>query len=295
MPGVAADQVGGVQVSRSGTVAAVSVPLVGKQNGKSATGPGLVNAEKAVLKFARANLPAGLVVHSAGAGGVLVAFIDAFGGLDSSLLLSAGLVVVIILLLVYRSPVLWFFPLFSAGLALGAAALVIYPLAKHDVITLNGQSQGILSVLVIGAGTDYALLLISRYREELHAYESRVRRDDRGVEGGGATHPCLCRHGDPRPHLPDVRRSQLDRRARAGVRHRHRVHGHGHAHRAADAARALRAVDLLAAQAAGRPPDRYRRTRRLGPVRPGCRPATAAAAGRSRASSCWLASPRSAA
>ena len=71
---------------------------------------------------------------------------------------------IVILLFVYRSPVLWFFPLVSAALcSLGAASLVIYELAKHDVITLNGQSQGILYVLVIGAGTDYALLLISRY------------------------------------------------------------------------------------------------------------------------------------
>ena len=126
-------------------------------------------------------------MHSAGAGGVLVAFIDAFSGIDGTLLLAAGLVVIVILLFVYRSPVLWFFPLFSAGLALGAAALVIYPLAKHDVITLNGQSQGILSVLVIGAGTDYALLLISRYREELHEYRQPGRRDDRGLEGRRAS------------------------------------------------------------------------------------------------------------
>jgi RND superfamily putative drug exporter len=170
--GIAADQVGIPQYK--GDVAAVSVPLVGKAGGKSVTGPQLVDAEKAVIKIAKDGAPSGLAVHSAGAGGVIVAFIDSFSGLDGSLLLSAGLVVIIILLFVYRSPVLWFFPLFSAALALGAAALVIYPLAKHDVITLNGQSQGILSVLVIGAGTDYALLLISRYREELHEYESRL-------------------------------------------------------------------------------------------------------------------------
>src|SRR6185437_8487072 len=102
-----------------------------------------------------------LAIHSAGAGGLLVAFIDAFSGLDGALLLSAGLVVIVILLVVYRSPVLWFFPLFSAVLALGTASMVIYALAKSGTITLNGQSQGILSVLVIGAGTDYALLLIS--------------------------------------------------------------------------------------------------------------------------------------
>jgi RND superfamily putative drug exporter len=176
IPGVSADEVVSPQYStKDDSVAAVSVPLIGKDNGKSVQGNDLVDAEKKVLSTARAGAPAGLDVHGAGAGGVLAAFIDAFSGLDGSLLLAAGLVVVFILLLVYRSPVLWFFPLFSAALALGAAALVIYPLAKNGTITLNGQSQGILSVLVIGAGTDYALLLISRYREELHEYPSRIQ------------------------------------------------------------------------------------------------------------------------
>jgi RND superfamily putative drug exporter len=73
--------------------------------------------------------------------------------------------------------------LFSAGLALGLSSLIIYFLAKNEVITLNGQSQGILSVLVIGAGTDYALLLISRYREELHEYRSRLDAMTRAWRG----------------------------------------------------------------------------------------------------------------
>src|SRR5206468_3531617 len=74
-------------------------------------------------------------------------------------------------------------PLFSAVLALGAASLAIYFLAKNGVLTLNGQSQGILFVLVIGAGTDYALLLISRYREELHTHDSRVAAMTRAWRG----------------------------------------------------------------------------------------------------------------
>lgn len=177
--GVAASQVGAPRFSTAGQyagrVATISVPLIGKIGNATKTGPELVDTEKAVIAAAKQNAPPGLVIHSAGAGGVLVAFIDSFNGIDGQLLVAAGIVVVVILLFVYRSPILWFFPLFSAVLALGAAALVIYPLAKHNVITLNGQSQGILSVLVIGAGTDYALLLVSRYREELHEHQSRVQ------------------------------------------------------------------------------------------------------------------------
>lgn len=172
--GVAADQVGQPVFASDGATASVAVPLIGKANGVDVQGQTLVDVEKAVLKAARAGAPGGLVVHSAGPGGLLVAFINAFNGIDGTLLLAAGLVVILILLVVYRSPVLWFFPLLSAVLALGAAALVVYQLAKHSVLTLNGQSQGILSVLVLGAGTDYALLITSRYREELHNYASRV-------------------------------------------------------------------------------------------------------------------------
>jgi RND superfamily putative drug exporter len=186
--GVSADEVG-IPVIKT-DVASIAVPLIAKENGKSVNGPQLVDAEKAVLNVARAGAPAGLAVHSAGPGGIIVAFIDAFSGLDGALLLSAGLVVIFILLIVYRSPILWAFPVVCAVLALGAASIVIYALAKHGTITLNGQSQGILSVLVIGAGTDYALLLISRYREELHEYDRRT--DAMIAAWKGAAPPILA-------------------------------------------------------------------------------------------------------
>ncbi|MFM8694883.1 MAG: MMPL family transporter, partial [Actinomycetota bacterium] len=79
----------------------------------------------------------------------------------------------IILIVVYRSPVLWILPLFTAASALGIATMIVYYLAREDIIDLNGQTQGILDVLVLGAATDYALLLIARYREELHQHQSR--------------------------------------------------------------------------------------------------------------------------
>ena len=115
----------------------------------------------------------GLVVYVAGPGGVLADFVTAFAGIDGILLLVALGVVFLILLVVYRSPILPIAVLMTAIFGLAVAAMVIYPLAKNDAIGLNGQSQGILSILVVGAATDYSLLLVSRYREELHQHPSK--------------------------------------------------------------------------------------------------------------------------
>ena len=115
----------------------------------------------------------GLTMYVTGPVGVSADFAEAFEGIDGTLLYSALAVVIIILLFTYRSPILWLLPVVSAGVALTAAQAVIYLLAKNGVLTVNGQTQGILTVLVFGAGTDYALLLVARYREELRRHEDR--------------------------------------------------------------------------------------------------------------------------
>jgi RND superfamily putative drug exporter len=117
--------------------------------------------------------PAGLTVLVTGPAGQIADLIQAFGGIDGLLLVVAGLVVVVILVVVYRSPVLPFLVLISAVFALGAASFVVYHLADSGTLTLNGQSQGILFILVFGAATDYALLLVSRFRENLRDTEDR--------------------------------------------------------------------------------------------------------------------------
>ncbi len=96
---------------------------------------------------------------------------NAFSGIDGILLGVALSVVFIILLIVYRSPILPFIVLLSAIFALSAAILAVFYLAKADIITLNGQVQGILFILVVGAATDYALLYVARYKEELTRHE----------------------------------------------------------------------------------------------------------------------------
>ncbi len=88
-------------------------------------------------------------------------------------ILITFLVVIVILLITYRSPVLWLLPIISAAVAYTVAGGVVYLLARYADLTVNGQSQAILGILVIGAGTDYALLLTARYREELRRHEDR--------------------------------------------------------------------------------------------------------------------------
>lgn len=125
----------------------------------------------------------GLQINVTGAGGILADLFGAFGAVDSTLLTATLTVVALILIIVYRSPLLWIFPLLSAVIALTISGAVVYLLAKEEIITLNGQAQGILSVLVIGAATDYGLLLIARYREELHLVESRFTAMKRALRG----------------------------------------------------------------------------------------------------------------
>ncbi|MET0132924.1 MAG: MMPL family transporter [Kibdelosporangium sp.] len=118
--------------------------------------------------------PDGLTVLVTGPAALGADLGAAFGGIDGLLLLIAGAVVAIILVVIYRSPLLPLVVLLSSVFALGLASLAVYVLTDNGVIELNGQSQGILFILVFGAATDYALLLVSRYREELRDQPDRL-------------------------------------------------------------------------------------------------------------------------
>jgi len=113
-----------------------------------------------------------LDVRVTGPAGFVADLVTAFGGIDTVLLLVALGAVLVILAVVYRSPILPFIVILTAVLALTLAGLVVYELAAADVLTLNGQSQGILSILVVGAAVDYSLLVVARYREELRLVRS---------------------------------------------------------------------------------------------------------------------------
>lgn len=115
----------------------------------------------------------GLEIYVTGPAGFTADLVGGFAGIDGILLLTALGAVLVILIIVYRSPLLPFIVLGTAVFALCAAILVVWALAAADVVTINGQVQGILFILVIGAATDYALLYTSRYREALRDHEKK--------------------------------------------------------------------------------------------------------------------------
>ncbi|MEU3748386.1 MULTISPECIES: MMPL family transporter [Streptomyces] len=113
----------------------------------------------------------GTTVQLAGPAATQADLSDAFAGIDGLLLAVALVTVLLILLLVYRSVLLPLVIIVGAVLSLALACAVVYVLADHGIVRVDGQVQGILSILVIGAATDYALLLAARYREELARHE----------------------------------------------------------------------------------------------------------------------------
>ncbi|MEU4620964.1 MMPL family transporter [Actinoplanes sp. NPDC023801] len=130
-------------------------------------------------------LPAGVTAQVTGGAGFSADLSDSFSGANTKLLIVTVVVVTILLLVTYRSPILWVVPLFVVGFADQLAAKVIALLSQHTDLAVNGSTTGIVTVLVFGAGTDYALLLISRYREELHRYESRFEAMAKALRGAG--------------------------------------------------------------------------------------------------------------
>jgi len=173
---LAPGQVISVFPSQDGKALLANIPLDGNSIAKVLPNdkpvlPAIIEALRTdIAPIGKAN---GFQPYVTGPGGLLGDLFGAFGTLDSSLLLTTLGVVAIILIVVYRSPVLWIIPLLSSLFALSTAGGIVYLLAKNNIIDVDGQSQGILSVLVIGAATDYALLLIARYREELHFTDNR--------------------------------------------------------------------------------------------------------------------------
>jgi RND superfamily putative drug exporter len=155
------------QLSRDGTTALVANQITGTGDGGDILDP--VDAYRAAVSEDRSD---GLQVKVAGPAGISADAIKVFEGINGTLVGAAFLLVIVLLILIYRSPVFWFFPILAVAFAEITARGIGWALTEVGV-TVNGQSSAILSVLVIGAGTDYALLLVARYREELRRHEDK--------------------------------------------------------------------------------------------------------------------------
>lgn len=154
--------------SEDGAAAVVTIPLT-----KSDTTEVITERVKEMRAVMNEDLPSGLVAKLTGAEGFQADIAGVFAGANFVLLGVTALVVIVLLLITYRSPILWLIPLLVIGTADRMASILAGQVAKLLDITLDGSVTGILSVLVFGAGTNYALLIISRYREELLLHENR--------------------------------------------------------------------------------------------------------------------------
>ncbi len=155
------------RLSEDGTTAVVAVPIEAEGDQEV-----LISAVEDVRGLVREALPPAIEAKVTGPAGYSADASKAFEGINSTLLIATASLVFILLVLIYRSPVFWILPLFAVLVAESVVRGLGYLLADAGVV-INGQTGGILLVLVFGAGTDYALLITARYREELIRNERR--------------------------------------------------------------------------------------------------------------------------
>jgi RND superfamily putative drug exporter len=169
----ARDRMSGV----TGVVATPGPPIVGATDGKAAVAPvalspdltgfALSDTVTSLRNAARDGLPDPLIANVTGGPAFGADIANSFAGANINLLAVTGAVVALLLIITYRSPVLWLVPLLVIAFADRIAAVTGAAVAEAAGLGGDGSTSGITSVLVFGAGTNYALLLISRYREEL--------------------------------------------------------------------------------------------------------------------------------
>jgi putative drug exporter of the RND superfamily len=166
---VATGPISAVTIAADRDAAFIIVSLFASKNNNAVLG-GEVGRLRTITQRAAPN---GLVIKITGAAGDIADYINIYSGLDTRLLGATLAVVAVVLLLTYRSPMLWLIPLLSVALSSEVASGLVYVLGKYAGLLVNADSAYILTVLTLGVGTDYALLVIGRYREELHRYDDR--------------------------------------------------------------------------------------------------------------------------
>lgn len=188
----AVDRMRGTSVAR---VEGPQPPLVPAPDGEAALGQvpvdaalngfALTDAVEELRTAAKDGLPPELTVQVTGGPAFGADIADSFSGANTTLLLVTAAVVALLLIVTYRSPVLWLVPLAVVGLADRVATSVGTGLAELTGLSFDGSTSGITSVLVFGAGTNYALLMVSRYRDELHRHADHRDALRRAVRRAG--------------------------------------------------------------------------------------------------------------
>jgi putative drug exporter of the RND superfamily len=167
-------------ISDDKTTAVITVPMEKTEDTEE-----LTSRIETIREIAKEGMPSGLEVYVTGPEGFSADLSGVFAGADFTLLLSTVIIVAVLLLVTYRSPILWIIPLLVVGTADGMAGQLARQVAGLFGITPDGSVTGILAVLVFGAGTNYALLLIARYREELLKFENRHQAMAVALRGAG--------------------------------------------------------------------------------------------------------------
>ena len=194
-------------VSPDGWAAVTPIPVA------ATSGSALNETIDALRRSATAGAPAGLAIELTGGPAFGADIGNAMSSASIVLLAVTASVVAVLLIVTYRSPILWLVPLAVIGLADGLSTAVGSAVSRLTGLTFDGATAGITSVLVFGAGTNYALLLISRYREGLTGADGPSRRLANGGQPrrarrrgqqrdrrAGVTDPCFRRRpGHPQP------------------------------------------------------------------------------------------------
>jgi putative drug exporter of the RND superfamily len=164
-------ETGPAQISSDGATALLTTPITVPEEA-SGDAEDLLTDTPEEIKGELGSLPSGLEAEVTGPAGFAADAVEVFNDINGTLLLATAALVLILLIVIYRSPIFWAIPFFSVLLAELTTRGLGYLIAEAGV-TVTGQSGGILPVLVFGAGTDYALLMVSRYREELRRHEDK--------------------------------------------------------------------------------------------------------------------------
>lgn len=154
-------------LSEDGTTAIMLVPITAR------TIEQIEPAVKEMRAITQADVPDGLEVYVSGPAGITVDAVEVFGDIDGKLLIGTTVLILVLLLLIYRSPIIAVVPLIVVGVAYAVAGGVVYLIVQGFDLPINGQATGILIILMFGAGTDYCIYLVARYREELRVREDR--------------------------------------------------------------------------------------------------------------------------